>query len=88
MHGTVDDALQVVQLEGLGQVVKSTQLHRFHGSLHTSIACDHDDLRQRMFLAAFLDNLQAVHVRNPQVNDEKFRLDPLQSGHAFPPCLK
>ncbi len=77
-----DRALEVGQLEGLGQVVEGAEAHGLDGGFHAAVAGDHDDGGGWQFRAAELDDIQAVHVPDEQVDNDEIGLVLAQGGDA------
>ena len=69
----LDGELEFVDLERLGDVVVSAQLHRFHGGFHRGVAGDHDDGGERGQIAARFEDVEAVHVFHLDVRDNHLR---------------
>ena len=83
MQGALHDALQVVEFEGLGEVIKGAQFHGLDGGLDAAVAGDHDDLGEGILLAAFLDDLEAVEVGDAEVDDEEFGAEAFEAEEAI-----
>src|SRR5216110_2476004 len=65
------DLLELVVVEGLGDVVGGAQLHRFHGDLLRAEGGDHDDRRLRRVLAHPAQHLHAAHTLQAEVGDDE-----------------
>ena len=83
LNRAINDALEIVQFKRLGQVVEGSEFHCFNRRFHAAVSRDHDHLRLRVLLAALLNDLEAIHIRNAEIHDEQFGLDPFQADHAF-----
>src|SRR5438874_2671370 len=67
----LDDQLELVVVEGLGDVVGGAQLHRLDGDLLRAEGGDHDDRRLRRVLAHPAQHLHAAHALQAEVGDDE-----------------
>jgi hypothetical protein len=61
---------QLVQDQGLGEVVVGPLLQRLHGRGDRRVAGHHDDFDRLVLLADLSQEVQAAHVRHPDVAEE------------------
>ncbi len=74
LESAIDHQANLVDLEGLGQVVVGARLHGRDGRLGAGKSGDHDDLRVGMKLLGLGQNHHAVDVRHAQVGDHHVEL--------------
>src|SRR5947199_180246 len=67
----LDDQLELVVVEGLGDVVGGAQLHRLDGDLLRAEGGDHDDRRLRRVLAHPAQHVHAAHALQAEVGDDE-----------------
>src|SRR5882724_10336854 len=67
----LDDQLELVVVEGLGDVVGGAQLHRLDGDLLRAEGGDHDDRRLRRVLAHPAQHVHAAHTLQAEVGDDE-----------------
>src|SRR5438552_1496036 len=65
------DQLDLVVVEGLGDVVGRAQLHRLDGDLLRAEGGDHDDRRLRRVLAHPAQHVHAAHTLQAEVGDDE-----------------
>ena len=70
----IDGLDEVAEVEGLREVVKSTEAHGLDGGFHAAMARDHDDGGVRELVPAHADEIEAIHVPDAQIGDDEVRL--------------
>ena len=87
-EGLIHGFDQITEIKGLRQVVEGAETHGLDRCLHRAVAGDHDDRGVGVFSAAGFDQIETVHVADPQIdNDEVWRLL-ANGGKAFGARLK
>ena len=66
----VEDDAQLVDVERLGDVVESTELHGADRRLHGLGSRQHDDRHARIAAPHLLEQLEAVHARHDDVEED------------------
>ena len=65
-----DEDVDAPQVDGLHEEVVRLQLHRLHGRVHVAVGRDEDDARLRGERLDALEDLEPVHVRQPEVQED------------------
>jgi hypothetical protein len=81
----VDDDLDLVELEGLGEIVVGADLHRFDGGVGRGVGGHHDDGRVGVQLDRAFEHDHAVGAGHSKVGDDEVVLffdEPLHAGRA------
>jgi hypothetical protein len=58
-------------VDGLGQVVERAQLGRTHGVAHLAVRGEHDDGQGRPAFAQARQHLEAIDVRQPEIEEHQ-----------------
>ncbi len=70
LERAVDQALELVEVDRLGDVVERSVAHGAHGRGHLGVGRDHDDRRLVPLLAQLHENVEPVAVGQPQVEED------------------
>jgi hypothetical protein len=85
LEGAVDDPPQVVDREGLRQVVAGAELHRLHRGPHRPDGGDEDDFEAAIEALESLQHLDPLHAREADVEEAHVDVaapDGLESGRS------
>ena len=69
-EGLVDLVLDLLDLEGLGDVILGAAPDGIHGRIDGGVARDHDECRVGVRVPDFLQELQTVHLRHHEVRQD------------------
>src|SRR6266566_4372116 len=79
----VHDDAQLVEVDGLAEVVERAPSHRLHRRADGGVRGEHDHLRARGDLAQPAEHIEATHAREAQVDDGDVRTRLLGATEAF-----
>jgi hypothetical protein len=80
LQHALKDHLQLLDVDGLGQVVLGPQLHGAHRRLHGAVGRHDDDHGLGVDLLDLGQQLQAVHARHAQVGQDDVGVRLLEQG--------
>lgn len=83
LEGQFHGALEIRQLERLGQVVEGPEAHRLDRGLDAAVARHHDDLGVGVMLLAVFDDFQPVHVADQEVDDHQVGGESIEGFDPF-----
>ena len=67
----IDDEFHLIEIERLGDIIKSSLLHGFHGILDRTICRDHDNANAGMLLFHCSQNFHSAHIGKTKVRNHK-----------------